>query len=47
MRRRRGFRSYVASTLALPHDAVAALTLVGTNLAAPLPTSADAALCSG
>ncbi len=35
VRRKRGFRSYVAATLALPADAVAGLTAVGSSLAVP------------
>ena len=35
VRRKRGFRSYVAATLALPDDAVAGLTAVGSSLAMP------------
>ena len=42
VRRRRGFRSYITSTLALPEDAAAALALVGSSLAARPATVAGA-----
>ena len=42
MRRRRGFRSYITSTLALPEDAATSLALVGSSLAARLATAARA-----
>ena len=42
VRRRRGFRSYITSTLALPPDAAASLALVGSSLAARTATALDA-----
>ena len=42
MRRRRGFRSYITSMLALPEDAAASLALVGSSLAAQNATAVDA-----
>lgn len=42
MRRRRGFRSYITSTLALPEDAAISLALIGSSLAARPATALDA-----
>ncbi|KAK9833435.1 hypothetical protein WJX81_005331 [Elliptochloris bilobata] len=41
MRRRRGFRSYVASALLLPEDVMATLTHVGSSLATPQAPAVD------